>query len=386
MGLAENIQSYLGLEPISIKSRSLPMGQAKPSIEVASEEAKKMPLNAPAPERIKSTSASDTTRTTETEKYKEVGAITPGVYQDLQARAFTFGPLQDQAGQLDQFKAKLQAAINTPAKADLAPLMALGDFATRGRYNLQKGYKPPMSEAERQQMLGKLEAVALKGQAGLTKSYTDFMSAQLKNVLQGGTVAGTSATSTTSTGLPPKGDTFTKKDVEKYKTQFNKDPSVIKIRGYAKYLRKLRDFKAALDKAGGAKILPGKERSEQESKYSAIVTDYNRDIAKLGALAGADLDLIKAGIWWPLSLQDIGTYQLPGGGDERVYGSLENNIQEIEKGLAEEMNVVKTTHSTRGIPDMLEQLDTAVGNSRGGGGGGGGGKLTPQQRKQLGLD
>lgn len=217
---------------------------------------------------------------------------------------------------------------------DFSPLMNWVDqeYGT----NLLKGYKPPPT---RRQMLAQEADILGKLQAGMQKLTDDEVA--LANALmgdrftQGTQQAVTTPNITVTTDrnekteqTPNYGKTSGGKDKDQYLTKTKMYSGLQEALGYQNKLRQYRDKLLAVKKdPSPANLLSLK------SAAANMITEFNRVDAKLGALAGADLNIIQKGIADPTSLGNLAQSGIAGifAGKTPLDQALDQALEAVER-------------------------------------------------------
>jgi len=199
-----------------------------------------------------------------------------------------------QKSALESARSRLEEAQKTPQQFDLSPLLALGSQWT-GK-NLLAGYNRP---GDRTKEIQALQEAVLKSQGNLSEvqrqAYRDVATMEQKKremeqerILAEKRIAadlatrGKTTTKQEQANLREDQDAYVKQYGDKFKS----------LSAFADKVSQLRSF--LKEKNRIPTELAGKDRSKYETLVNKIIVSYNKDIAELGALAGADLKLLQA--------------------------------------------------------------------------------------------
>lgn len=250
-----------------------------------------------------------------------------------------------------QAQAKLEAARKGPAQMDLTPLVALASQWT-GK-NLMSGYVQPQDKAKQVQAL---EEAVLKARGGLTATQlTALKEAQEQEyrdkALQKEDEWKRMQIAAMRQGKEGKKDFQEEKfqaDVEeKYRKEFGTN-----ISNLGKFAQNVNRLKEIVRSKG----IPttGAAASEYDRLVSTIATQYNQDVAKLGALAGADLKLITSGIGQSVGWLDKLSRETFGGGAKGAEMAIDALLKDADMAVEQATARVKGTS----VADRLEKALT----------------------------
>lgn len=253
-----------------------------------------------------------------------------------------------------QAQAKLEAARQGPQQMDLTPLVALASQWT-GK-NLMSGYAQPQDKAKQVQAL---EEAVLKARGGLTATQlTALKEAQDREyrdkALQKEDEWKRMQIAAMRQGKEGKRDLqedkFQAEVEEKYRKEFGGN-----IANLGKFAEKVNRLKQLVANKG----IPttGAAAGEYDRLVSSIATQYNKDVAGLGALAGADLKLITSGIGQSVGWLDKLSKETFGGGAKGAEMALDALLKDADMAVEQATARVKGTS----VADRLEKaLNTDI--------------------------
>lgn len=178
---------------------------------------------------------------------------------------------------------------STISYLDLSPLMQAVDNMTGSK--MAQSYKGPKASADNDMAKVSSLAEKLADEAARNKQLDIQMRNALKNTAdQRLNNAMTLAAFKDSL----KGNGLSEKNLSDYKVNFLKDDRTKDIDALNDFNSELQDYLQEIQTVGNSwETLSSDKRAKIESAYNKLVTTVNRDYAKLGALAGADLDILK---------------------------------------------------------------------------------------------
>lgn len=193
----------------------------------------------------------------------------------------------------DENAASLNAYRQIPMQLDLSPLAALADSWYGG--NLQKGYARPENIQDKVGLLNQLQNALQKARGGVTQEQTQYLKDMLAhkdrvnntkaNLMMAQAKLNEAKNAKTAyDGM--KEDKMTMQAREAYNKEFGNS-----INGMGQFMTSLRQVKDIIEKKGG---IPqwGDDKALYDSAVASMIVRYNADVAKLGALAGGDLNLL----------------------------------------------------------------------------------------------
>lgn len=198
-----------------------------------------------------------------------------------------------QAQAIKQAEEQLAAARAKPQQMDLSPLIALAEGWSQQPIGLLRAYQRPQDQAKTVQALQEAVLKARGGAAELARMrYKDVSQLELQEkqmkINEELKRAQIAAMGQQKEG---KGDLQERKFRNDLEEKYNKDLGV-PIQKIGTFMSKVKDLKSYLSTKGE---IPYNDQ-KYKSLVSQIVTQYNSDVANLGALAGADLDLLMKAI------------------------------------------------------------------------------------------
>lgn len=271
--------------------------------------------------------------------------------------------LQNQA--IKQAEEQLAAARSRPQQMDLSPLIALADAWSQRPMNLLSAYKRPEDQAK---VVQALQEAVLKARGGAS----ELARMRAKDVRQLGLQeeqmrineelkrAQIAAMGQQKEGKQDLSIKKFQRESEKEYTETYGEP----LRNLAIFGSKVSQLEKTLSSKGDPFF--GVTTAEIESLSSSINTDYNRDIGKLGALAGGDLELIKAATGQGLGVKEYVTRMMRGGVQGRI--ALLNMLKaDVSKRAQAYKNEVMSNSDYEFVANRLDNdligIDKAVGTN-----------------------
>jgi hypothetical protein len=236
---------------------------------------------------------------------------------------------------IKQAEEQLAASRSKPQEIDLSPLIALSDAWSQRPSGLLQAYKRPTDQSKNVQSLQEAVLKARGGASELARMRAKDVAQLLQQDEQMRINQEIKRAQIAALGQQREG----KQDLSAQKFQRESEKEYTKT--YGESLRNLAVFGgkvASLEKKITEKGDPffGYDADEINSLSSSINTDYNRDIAQLGALAGADLELIKAATGQGVSVQDYVKRQMGGGAKSRI-----NLLKMLKRDAAKRVELYK---------------------------------------------
>jgi hypothetical protein len=216
------------------------------------------------------------------------------VREELMKAAQQQMDLQNQA--IKQAEEQLAAARSTPQQMDLSPLIALSQSWSQRPSNLLQAYQRPTDQGKNIQALQDAVLKARGGAASLAVERAtnvgklEQMEFDRKQRLQ------EIALKQKELGIAKEDRSYERqeKKILEVRKDYNKNFGNT-ISGLSEVMNAAERIKAIINEAGGIPARPDDpRRQEYISAVSQMTTGFNRDVAKLGALAGADLELLNA--------------------------------------------------------------------------------------------
>ena len=252
---------------------------------------------------------------------------------------------------------KAQSVRNQNQQVDLSPLASLVDSWTGSR--LASGYKAPVSARSNLDATVALQQGLQKAKGALTDDQLAYLS-QRAGLLQKGdeTVAGllTAANRNKELGLTAADSRARRADDKsiQYREHYNKEFGN-SISQLGQFTAAVSDVKSLIQKNGGEiPQLGSANRALYDSAVATMITRYNADVAKLGALAGGDLNLLTKAVGnSPEALRGWVDQQTKGGGKGtlKVLSGLEHDADRTVE------NYGKRTKIWKGAVDDLYTSD-----------------------------
>lgn len=201
--------------------------------------------------------------------------------------------LQDEA--IRSAEEQLTAARNRPQQMDLSPLIALAESWSQKPSGLLRAYRPPADQAKTIQALQEAVLKARGGAADLAErretnlgkleESKEAREQRLQEIsLRKGELRQAKEDRAEDRKLR-----LELEQNDKYYKQFGEG-----ISGLTEVISAAKDAKNLIDEAGGNIPTDLAKFDQYKRAVSRIITGYNRDVAKLGALAGADKKLLEA--------------------------------------------------------------------------------------------
>lgn len=276
--------------------------------------------------------------------------------------------LQNEA--IRQAEEQLAAARATPQQMDLSPLIALSQSWSQRPSNLLQAYQRPTDQGKTIQALQEAVLKARGGASELARMRAKDVAQLSQQERQMLINEDLKRAQIAAMGQQKEG----KQDLSVKKFQRESEKEYTKT--YGEPLRNLATFGSKisqLEKTLSSKGDPffGVTTAEIESLSSSINTDYNRDIAQLGALAGADLELIKAATGQGLGVKEYVTRMMKGGVQGRI--ALLNMLKaDVSKRAQAYKNEVQSNSDYEFVANRLDNdlrgIDKAIGTNLSGAG------------------
>ncbi len=271
---------------------------------------------------------------------------------------------------IKQAEEQLAAARSKPQEMDLSPLIALSDAWSQRPSGLLQAYKRPTDQSKNVQALQEAVLKARGGASELARMRAKDVAQLSQQDEQMRINQEIKRAQISALGQQREG----KQDLSAQKFQRESEKEYTKT--YGEPLRNLSIFGGkvtALEKKLTEKGDPfwGIDSSEIDALSSSINTDYNRDIAQLGALAGADLELIKSATGQGLGVKEYVMRQLKGGPQSRV-SLLRMLKSDVEKRATAYKNEVTSNSDyqfvSKRLDNDLRSIDKAMGTNISGAG------------------
>lgn len=201
---------------------------------------------------------------------------------------------QNQA--IKQAEEQLAAARSKPQQMDLSPLIALAEGWSQQPIGLLRAYQAPTDQAKTVQALqdavlkARGGAAALAEQRAMNVGKLEQMEFDRKQRLK------EIALKQKELGIAKEDRSYERqeKKILEVRKDYNKNFGNT-ISGLSEVMNAAERIKAIINEAGGIPTSPNDpRRQEYISAVSQMTTGFNRDVSKLGALAGADLELLNA--------------------------------------------------------------------------------------------
>lgn len=147
-------------------------------------------------------------------------------------------------------------------------------------------------------------------------------------------------------GLKPK-------DIVAVKEKFDKNDRVKNMDSYLNFNQKLDSYLSELDKMGDSNFaMTGEGRANLDRAYNDLIVNYNRDEAKLGALAGADINILK-NVLKPVTGVGGAVNAFVGGGAQSAKDAI-REFQKLSKSKAEkELEAIGQVYPQDIVGDQL---------------------------------
>jgi trans-aconitate methyltransferase len=178
---------------------------------------------------------------------------------------------------------------STLSYLDLSPLMQAVDNMTGSK--MAQSYRGPKASADND--MAKVSGLAEKlADESARKRQLDI---QMQNALKNTADQKLQAAMQLAAFKDSlKGNGLSDKNLSDYRVNFLKDDRTKDIDALNDFNSELQDYLKEIQSVGNSwETLSSDKRAKIESAYNKLVTTVNRDYAKLGALAGADLDILK---------------------------------------------------------------------------------------------
>lgn len=261
---------------------------------------------------------------------------------------------QQQAG-IEDMQAQLEAYQNQNPQIDLSPLAGLVDSWTGS--NIARAYNRPMTKEEKDKNVAIMQDALRKSRGAIADNELELLRAALgnqykmKELTQNDELARIKLMEA-GTNRDIVNDRRREKDAIEAENKYKKEYGDA-IVGLGELSQGLQRAKASIARNGGEIPLTGPEAAEFQSGLSQLITSYNRDKAKLGALAGGDLNLLVSAVAaGPDALKSWFGNQIKGGGKSTV-GVLDRIQQSVDKNVYDMDS--KQKKNFRGITDATHQ-------------------------------
>jgi hypothetical protein len=284
--------------------------------------------------------------------------------QDALSQAY--GQQQElQNAAIKQAEEQLAAARNKPQQLDISPLLALSQSWSQQPNALLSAYQRPDDQAKNVQAL---QEAVLKARGGAA----DISARRAMDVAKLEEAKNTREQRLQEIALKKQevGALKENRDAQKmaqqqteWKEKFDKRFGD-NITGLAEMAQNAKIAKDLIAKKGRLPVYTDPEWSEYSSAVSSMLTRYNADKAKLGALAGADLRLLERAVGTSTDSLDNLAKNVAGGG---AAGSIKV-LDKVLKGSDETVNNIgKRAKSVYGdqVMDVYKQSRSFYDESRG---------------------
>jgi hypothetical protein len=248
-----------------------------------------------------------------------------------------------------QAEERLKGAVSRPQQFDLSPLLALAQSWTGEAAPLAAAYKRPTDRAKEVEAL---QEAVLKARGGASNIALQRAKDIENYLMQQKQMTSTEELKRAQIAAL-KENREGKKDLQEEKFQADIEKEYEKqygtgLQNLGTFAEKVNSLKSLLKRSNG---LPtgGKERKEYETLVGKIAVQYNQDLAKLGALAGADLDLIKKGIGQDTDL-------LSGWINSQIKGGTAASIAALDNLLSDSDKVVEAVSGKIGSSSVADRL------------------------------
>lgn len=270
-------------------------------------------------------------------------------YQEQQA-------LQSQA--IKQAEEQLAAARNKPQKMDLTPLIALAEGWSQQPIGLLRAYQAPQDQAKTVQALQEAVLKARGGASELARMRAKDV-AQLQEMEEARKQRLQEIEMRKSElGMAKADREGAKKEklVYEQRQKFGKEygNQIVGLSEMAQNAKIARDIIA---KKGRLPVFGDPEFTDYQSAVSSMLTRYNADKAKLGALAGADLRLLESAVG--TSADSFGNLvkNVAGGG---AAGSIKV-LDRLLKGTDQTVENIGKRVKSEYMPEVKETFDIVKG-------------------------
>lgn len=242
---------------------------------------------------------------------------------------------------------QLSAARSQPQQMDLSPLIALAESWSGKPSRLLQTYQRPQDQAKTVQALQEAVLKARGGASELARMRAKDV-AQLEEQQQARQQRLQEiALKRKELGLMSESKSAEKEEAKVLgvRKDYNKNFAGA-ITGLSQVMNAAERIKALIKETGGIPSSPSDpRRQEYISAVSDLTTGFNRDVAKLGALAGADLELLNAATSNSTSLVDAYFKNLMGRGSiQGTVNVLDGILQRGDSSMGEFQQRVKDTY------------------------------------------
>jgi hypothetical protein len=288
------------------------------------------------------------------------------VREELMKAAQQQMDLQNQA--IKQAEEQLAAARSTPQQMDLSPLIALSQSWSQRPSNLLQAYQRPTDQGKNIQALQDAVLKARGGAASLAVERAtnvgklEQMEFDRKQRLQ------EIAMKRKELGIVKENKDEIKRVQQQteWKEKFDKRYGD-NMTGLAEMAQNAKIARDIIARKGRMPIYGDAEWTDYQSAVSSLLTRYNSDKAKLGALAGADLKLLEKAVGTSISSFDNLARNVAGGGAAGSIKVLDRILTGTDQTVD---NIGKRAKSVYGdqVMDVYKQSRSFYDESRGLGG------------------
>ena len=274
--------------------------------------------------------------------------------------------LQNQA--IKQAEEQLAAARSRPQQMDLSPLIALADAWSQRPMNLLSAYKRPEDQAKVVQALQEAVLKARGGAANLAAQRAMDVSKLEESKAAREQRLEEIALRRKEVGIQKetKDEMKRMQQQTEWKEKFDKryGDNMTGLAEMAQNAKIARDITA---RKGRMPVYGDYEWTDYQSAVSSLLTRYNADKAKLGALAGADLKLLEKAVGTSISSFDNLARNVAGGGAAGSIKVLDRILTGTDQTVD---NIGKRAKSVYGdqVMDVYKQARSFYDESRGLGG------------------
>lgn len=302
------------------------------------------------------------------------GGMAPMSREDIinQLRLATEEDVKSQREGLKFAEQRLKEALEAPKEIDWSPLIALADQWSGS--DLMSAYQRPQSKEKQIQALQEM-VLKSRGQLSETqrRSLQDVLESEDRKLSREATRAATeqaraAADVSRAQGLQLRQDAETRAASKQYNDEFGNT-----IRGSTEVTNAAQKIKDIINRNKG--LIPtgieGEDRQlkeEYDQAVSSMLAGFNRDIAKLGALAGADKDIIEKAQGGNTSLFDAYIRNWLGTGGRGTVKIIDDFLKRNDELIAQTRRLV-TKGNKAALPVFEEDekfyLKTRRGSSEG---------------------
>lgn len=251
---------------------------------------------------------------------------------------------------------------NLPMQLDLSPLMNLSDNWFGG--NLQQGYKRPETPQDRIKLLSDMESALLKARGGLSQEEQQYLQNRM-GLMQKADETKANLLMSQAKMQEAKNAKTALDDQKTEKMQLEAGKEYAKdygesIKGMADFTQANQEAQAILRKNLGRLPSPGSDDYALfQSAVARMITNTNRYVANLGALAGGDLNILSK--YTGTSPESVQQYiQQEMAGKSGTLKTLENLQAQADRNVKSSGEIVASRFNTPSVKNHVMNLHKTV--------------------------